>query len=459
MADLFAPADTQAIQTYICTKETAAATLGQLSDVQQNAADFHGFDGSLGQCLIVFEDDQPIALLGIGSAETRKRGRFALAAAASKLPDGIYQFCDDDALERNIVELVGWFIDQYRFTRYKSVKQPARQLVKPHWADANKVAAMVEAEILCRDLINTPAADMGPSELATAVQELALQHQADFKVTVGDELLAQNFSMIHAVGRAAEQQPRLIDLKWGSTGPKLTLVGKGVCFDTGGLDLKPAASMALMKKDMGGSANVFALAHMIMRMKLPVQLRVLIPAVENSVAGNAFRPKDILTSRKGLSVEINNTDAEGRLVLADALALASEDEPDFILSMATLTGAARVAVGPDIAPFFSGSEAFSSALATGCHVAQDPVWELPFWDPYEAMIEPDIADLDNAPAGGLGGAITAALFLRRFVNEPAKYVHFDIFAWSAQNAPGRPKGGNSTGARAAFEALQKFLNI
>jgi leucyl aminopeptidase len=276
---------------------------------------------------------------------------------------------------------------------------------------------------------------------------------------VGDELLAQNFPMIHAVGRAAEQEPRLIDLKWGSAGPKITLVGKGVCFDTGGLDLKPAASMALMKKDMGGSANVIALAHMIMRMKLPVQLRVLIPAVENAVSGNAFRPKDILMSRKGLSVEINNTDAEGRLVLADALALASEDNPDFILSMATLTGAARVAVGSDIAPFFSGSEAFASALLSGCHDAQDPVWELPFWDPYEAMIEPDIADLDNAPAGGLGGAITAALFLRRFVDDPEKYAHFDIFAWSAQNAPGRPKGGNSTGVRAVFEALPKFLNL
>ena len=459
MADLFAPRDAEAIKTYICTQETAEATLTQLSDAQQKIVQFHGFDGGLGQALVVHVEDQTIALLGIGNDAARKRGRFALASAAAKLPDGIYEFCNDDALQGNPVELVGWFIDQYRFDRYKTIKRPARQLVKPDWADADRIAAMVEAEILCRDLINTPAADMGPAELADAVRELAAQHMAEFSIIVGDELLAQNFPMIHAVGRAAEQEPRLIDLKWGSAGPKITLVGKGVCFDTGGLDLKPAASMALMKKDMGGSANVIALAHMIMRMKLPVQLRVLIPAVENAVSGNAFRPKDILNSRKGFSVEINNTDAEGRLVLADALALASEDNPDFILSMATLTGAARVAVGPDIAPFFSGSDAFSSALLLGCHSAQDPVWELPFWDPYEAMIEPDIADLDNAPAGGLGGAITAALFLRRFVNDPEKYAHFDIFAWSAQNAPGRPKGGNSTGARAVFEALPKFLNL
>jgi len=459
MANLFAPKGAEAIKTYICTKETAESTLAQLSETQRKCASLHAFDGGFGQGLVVFDGDHPVALLGIGDEAARNRGRFALAAASSKLPDGIYEFCSDEALQENLFELVGWFIDQYRFDRYKKIKQPARQLVKPHWADANKVAAMVEAEILCRDLINTPAADMGPAELAHAVRALAAQHKADFSEIVGDELLAENFPMVHAVGRAAEQQPRLIDLKWGSEGPKITLVGKGVCFDTGGLDLKPAASMALMKKDMGGSANVIALAHMIMRMQLPLQLRVLIPAVENAVAGNAFRPKDILTSRKGLSVEINNTDAEGRLVLADALALASEDKPDFILSMATLTGAARVAVGPDIAPFFSGSDAFSSAMISGCKDAQDPVWELPFWDPYETLIEPDIADLDNAPAGGLGGAITAALFLRRFVDDPLKYAHFDIFAWSPQNAPGRPKGGNSTGARAVFEALPKFLNL
>ena len=365
MADLFAPTGAEAIKTYICTKEIANAVLTQLSDAQQKAAQFHGFDGGLGQALIVHAAEQPIALLGIGNDAARKRGRFALAAAAAKLPDGIYELCNDDALQGNSAELVGWFIDQYRFDRYKTITRPTRQLVKPDWADADKIAAMVEAEILCRDLINTPAADMGPAELADAVRELAAQHKADFSVIVGDELLAQNFPMIHAVGRAAEQEPRLIDLKWGSAGPKITLVGKGVCFDTGGLDLKPAASMALMKKDMGGSANVIALAHMIMRMKLPVQLRVLIPAVENAVSGNAFRPKDILNSRKGLSVEINNTDAEGRLVLADALALASEDNPDFILSMATLTGAARVAVGPDIAPFFSGSDGIFIGFVVG----------------------------------------------------------------------------------------------
>lgn len=458
MSDLFAPNASRAIKTYICTNETVENIFDHLSDAQRAAAQLLGFTGERGQGVIVFEGETPVALLGLGDEMSRRRGRFALAAAASKLPDGIYEFCEDSALEQNETEIVGWFIDQYRFDRYKSIKRPARELVKPAWANTKQITAIVEAEQLCRDLINTPAADMGPSELSKAAEALANQHQADFSVIVGEDLLTQNLPMIHAVGRAAEQQPRLIDLKWGKIGPKVTLVGKGVCFDTGGLDLKPASSMALMKKDMGGSANVIALAHMIMSMNLPVQLRVLIPAVENAVSGNAFRPKDILSSRKGLSVEINNTDAEGRLVLADALALASEDDPDFILSMATLTGAARVALGDGIAPFFSGSDAFSSALMIAGQISQDPVWQMPFWDPYEAMIEPDIADLDNAPAGGMGGAITAALFLRRFVKDSQKYVHFDVYAWSANGAPGMPKGGNSTGARAVFEALKSYIN-
>jgi leucyl aminopeptidase len=299
---------------------------------------------------------------------------------------------------------------------------------------------------------------MGPEHLEAAVRQLAQKHAASINVTTGYALVEQNFPMIHAVGRASASAPRLIDMKWGDAGPKLTLVGKGVCFDTGGLNIKPGGSMGLMKKDMGGGATVLGLAHMIMATGLKVQLRVLIPAVENSISGNAFRPQDILTARNGLTVEINNTDAEGRLVLADALAFADEDNPDMIISMATLTGAARVAVGPDLAPFFTDDDTVAQTLSqAGSHV-DDPVWRMPFWDPYEAMIEPWIADLDNAPKGGFAGAITAALFLRRFVKS-APYSHFDIYGWQPSAAPARPKGGVGQGARALFEALPKVLGL
>jgi leucyl aminopeptidase len=276
-------------------------------------------------------------------------------------------------------------------------------------------------------------------------------------VVAGDDLVAGNFPMIHAVGRASPRAPRLIEMTWGTAGPVLVLVGKGVCFDTGGLDLKPSANMLLMKKDMGGAAAVLGLAQMVMALALPLRLRVLIPAVENAVAGNAMRPRDILRSRKGLTVEINNTDAEGRLILADALAYAGEAEADLVVSMATLTGAARTAVGPDLAPFFTDDEGLAAALAEAGGRVRDPVWRLPFWAPYEPMIEPGIADLDNAPSGGMAGAITAALFLRRFA--PPRYLHFDIYGHQPTDAPARPKGGVGQGARALLEALPGVLGL
>ena len=265
--------------------------------------------------------------------------------------------------------------------------------------------------------------------------------------------------MIHAVGRAASHAPRLIDMRWGQSGPTLTLVGKGVCFDTGGLNIKPARSMGLMKKDMGGAATVLGLARMIMALDLRLRLRVLVPAVENAISGQSMRQGDVLTSRKGLTVEINNTDAEGRLVLADALALADEESPDFMVSMATLTGAARVAVGSDIAPFFATEPAIAETIRAGGADAADPVWELPYHEPYETMIEPAIADLDNAPAGGFAGSITAALFLRRFVTNTGRYAHFDIYGWQSKAAPGRPVGGAGQGARAILAALPRLLDI
>ena len=459
MDQVFAHEQSQSIATYVCSEENCANILSAFSSDIKTHAELIGFQGKLGQSMFLVHDGDPLAFLGFGNVQSRARHRFPLAFSAANLPDGVYRLAEDDVLEEDDIELLGWYLDQYRFTRYTAASAPDRKLVLPPWANEAYISALLQSEILCRDLINTPASDLGPSELASAAIEVSKQYDASVDIISGANLLKRNFPMIHAVGRASAQEPCLIDLKWGRTGPKITIVGKGVCFDTGGLDLKPAAGMALMKKDMGGAANTLALASMIMQLQLPIRLRVLIPAVENAVSGDAFRPKDILTSRKGLSVEVNNTDAEGRLILADALTYASEDNPDFIISLATLTGAARVALGQDVVPFFSGSNDFTTSLMRAGDIMQDPVWPLPFWEPYETMIEPGIADLDNAPSGGFGGAITAALFLRRFVSDPSRYAHFDIFSWSSQTLPGRPKGGNSTGARAILHALQKFFDI
>ncbi|MFK7834627.1 MAG: M17 family metallopeptidase [Sulfitobacter sp.] len=419
-----------------------------------------GFKGAIGQAVAVPDADGGVALavVGYGSAQNRRRGRFHLAAAAPKLPGGDYRLVDGLPKAAVQNEALGWLLAGYRFDRYRTQPPLQAALIAPQGVEAAQIEALAQGEALTRDLINTPASDMGPPDLENAARALAEQHGARIEVTTGDALLEQNFPLIHTVGRAADRAPRLIDLRWGEAGPKLTLVGKGVCFDTGGLNLKPGASMGLMKKDMGGAAAVLGLAHMIMATGTPLQLRVLIPAVENSVSGNAFRPGDILPSRKGLTVEINNTDAEGRLVLADALSYADEDTPDHIISMATLTGAARVAVGPDLAPYYSDVPAFVDALEMAAAAQDDPVWRMPFHAPYEQMIEPGIADLDNAPKGGFGGSITAALFLRRFVSQSA-YAHFDIYGWQPSDAPARPKGGVGQGTRAILGALGPLLNL
>lgn len=417
----------------------------------------NGFSGRIGEALLVpASGDGMLAVAGFGSGETRARGRYALAAAALKLPKGVYRIASGLPTDVAETEALGWLLTGYRFDRYNKSKAETAQLVAPDGIDAKRVETLAAGEALLRDLVNTPTSDMGPDALEAAARELGEAHGARVTSIVGEALLEQNFPMIHAVGRASATGPRLIEMTWGTEGPKVTLVGKGVCFDTGGLDLKPAASMLLMKKDMGGAAHVLGLAHAIMGLGLTMQLRVLIPAVENSVAGNAFRPGDILTSRKGLTVEINNTDAEGRLVLADALTYGAEAGPDIMISMATLTGAARVAVGGDIAPFFTDDEALASALGEAGRAVDDPVWRLPFHAPYESDIEPGIADLDNAPAGGFAGAITAALFLRRFAGD-TRYAHFDIYSWMKSSKPGRPKGGTGQGYRAILEALTKVL--
>ncbi len=458
MTMTFAPPGGDAVPLLAVAPEGLEAALAALPAPMAAWARAQGFKAGPGEALALPGEGGEVAraLIGLGRPEVRARHRFALARGA-RLPAGTYRLegLDGDAARE---AALGWLLEGYRFARYKEQGPPGARLVAPEGVDAALIERLARAEALTRDLVNTPAADMGPAELEATARALAEAHGARLAVTAGPDLV-DAFPLIHAVGRAAGpgREPRLIDMAWGEDGPHLVLVGKGVAFDTGGLDIKPAASMLLMKKDMGGAATVLGLAQAIMEGGLPLRLRVLIPAVENSVGPASFRPGDVLRSRKGLTVEVNNTDAEGRLVLADALALAAEGAPDLTASFATLTGAARVAVGPDLAPFFTDDEALAQALARAGAAWADPVWRLPFHEPYEALIEPGIADLDNAPGGGMAGAVTAALFLRRFA--PPRYLHLDIFAWTPTAAPGRPKGGVGQGARALLAALPEALGL
>jgi leucyl aminopeptidase len=370
---------------------------------------------------------------------------------AQQLPSGVYRFANEPHDAR--LAALAFAIGAYRFTRYQRSEGRDVKLDPPQRVDREDLERVVEAVTLVRDLINTPANDMGPGELEDAARAVATQHGADIRAVVGDDLLKENFPLIHAVGRAAARPPRLIDLSWGAADhPRVTLVGKGVCFDSGGLDIKPDASMLNMKKDMGGAATALALAHMIMSRKLKVRLRVLIPAVENSISGGAFRPRDIYKARKGLTVEIGNTDAEGRLILADALALADEDQPALIADFATLTGAARVALGPDVPAFFTDDDELAESLMAHAAAEADPVWRLPLWRPYDEMLESKVADINNVGSSGQAGAITAALFMRRFVTAKS-WLHFDLFAWTPRAKPGRPEGGECQTARALYALL------
>jgi leucyl aminopeptidase len=417
-----------------------------------------GFTAALGQVLTLPNVDGKIdrIIAGWGTPAARARGRYWAASVAAQLPKGIYEIAS--GLEPAEIEeaSLSWLLAQYTFDRYKLKTGAVAKLKPASNIDAKRLETMAAGEFLTRDLINTPASDMGPENLEKAFRKLGKEHSAKVSVIKGEALLKKNFPMIHAVGRASDQAPRLLDMKWGKANhPKVTLVGKGVCFDTGGLNIKPGSSMGLMKKDMGGSATVLGLAHMIMSLKLKIRLRVLVPAVENSISAGAYRPQDVLTSRKGMTVEINNTDAEGRLVLADALAYGDEEKPEFMACMATLTGAARVALGPDVPPFFTDSEALAADIYKAANREADPLWRLPFWDAYEPMIEPDVADLDNAPKGGFGGCITAALFLRRFVDHAKDFVHLDLYGWAPVAKPGRTHGGACQSARAMLRVIEE----
>lgn len=412
-----------------------------------------GFKGEAGKVLLLPDGSGGLAgvLLGLGDGSDP----FATGALPAALPLGDYRLAGDIHIEADKAAL-GFALGTYRFTRYSGSARDWPRLVLPDGVDGEEVSRLARATFLARDLINTPAADMSPADLAAAAARIAEAHGAEFKVIEGEALLAENYPMVHAVGRAAAVAPRLVDMRWGrAEAPKITLVGKGVCFDTGGLDLKPSSAMLLMKKDMGGAACVLALAQMLMEAKLDIRLRVLIPAVENSVSGNAFRPGDVLPSRKGITVEIGNTDAEGRLVLADALTEADSEVPDLIIDMATLTGAARTALGPDLPPFYTDDEALAAELAASAVAMADPLWRMPLWKPYDSWLESKIADVNHVSDGPFAGSVTAALFLRRFVEKARAHVHFDIYGWAPKPRPGRPAGGEAQGIRALYHLIRR----
>lgn len=369
------------------------------------------------------------------------------------LPEGRYRVGVRLSGERATRAALGWGLGGYQFARYRKPKRKPAALVWPEEADRGAVERAVAATFLVRDLVNTPAEEMGPAELAKAAVGIARAHGARSQVIVGDALLRRNYPTIHAVGRASSRPPRLIDLRWGGHGPRITLVGKGVCFDSGGLDIKPASGMALMKKDMGGAAHVLGLAQMIMQAKLPVRLRVLVPAVENSVSGNALRPLDIIRTRKGLSVEVGDTDAEGRLILCDALAEAASEKPDLIVDCATLTGSARVALGPELPAMFANDEPTAEALLGHGIAENDPLWRMPLHRGYRSMLDSKIADMNNVSSGSFAGAITAALFLQEFVEPGIPWVHLDLYAWNPHARPGRPEGGEAMALRALYALI------
>ena len=452
MHPIFASTGEPSVPILFVSAANFEATIENVDDRERMFVCAAGYEPKPGRYLAVPAADGKLAgiLFGLENADEPVKDLFRPGQLSTLLPPGAYRFANAPHDAR--LAALAFALGAYQFTRYRKAEARNARLVLPDGVDGDDLTRIIEAVTLARDLINTPSNDMGPAELEDAARALAAQHGAAVEVTSG-EALAREFPLVHAVGAGSAREPRLIDLTWGKdSDPKVTLVGKGVCFDTGGLDIKPDTSMLNMKKDMAGGATALALAHMTMARQLKVRLRVIIPAVENSISGTAFRPRDIYKSRKGISVEIGNTDAEGRLILADALALADEDEPTLLVDFATLTGAARVALGPDVPAAFTDDDALAADLARYATAENDPLWRMPLWRPYEPMLDSKVADTNNVSTGGQGGAITAALFLRKFVGTKS-WLHLDIFAWTPAAKPGRPEGAELQSARALYALL------
>ncbi len=452
MHPIFARPGEKAVPILFVTAATFDKAIEVIDDRERTFLRAAGYEPKPGRHLAVPEPDGKLAgaLFGLENSDEPVKDLFRPGQLSTLLPAGTYRFANAPHDAR--LAALAFALGAYQFTRYRKADARNVRLVVPEGVDGDDLTRIVEGVTLARDLINTPSNDMGPAELEEAARALTKQHGAAIKVTTGDAL-AKDFPLVHAVGAGSPRSARLIDMTWGNENdPKITLVGKGVCFDTGGLDIKNDAGMLNMKKDMAGGATALGLAHMIMARKLKLRLRVIVPAVENSISGTSFRPRDIYTSRKGISVEIGNTDAEGRLVLADALTLADEDRPALVADFATLTGAARVALGPDVPAAFTDDDGLADELAHYAASENDPLWRMPLWRPYEAMLDSKVADTNNVSTGGQGGAITAALFLRKFVSAKS-WLHLDIFAWTPTAKPGRPEGAELQSARALYALL------
>ncbi len=452
---------------HLVTKSGLAEALGRFpGDLFPGAAawaEAQGFTGDSGATLVLPGTGGAAAVLvglgdGVGPHGREDLETWALGHLPDSLPAGTYRLAEEPDAAAATRLALGWALGAYAFTRYKARKKPPAQLVWPQAADRDRVTLIADAMAFGRDLINTPAGDLGPKELAEEAAALAKSFGARCAITVGDDLLTENYPAIHAVGRAADNKPRLIDLRWGGSGPAVTLVGKGVCFDSGGLDIKSSGNMLMMKKDMGGGATVLAVARMIMAAGLKVRLRVLVPAVENAISGNAFHPWDILATRKGVTVEVGNTDAEGRLILCDALAEADREKPDLLIDCATLTGAARVALGPELPVIFTRHDDLAARLQEIGRRVADPVWRLPLWPGYRRLLDSKTADLSSTGESSFNGAITAALYLAEFVSPDTRWVHVDMMAWNTRTRPGRPEGGEVQTARTLFALVESLVS-
>jgi len=444
-----------AVPIYFVTAETWPEMQPQLPAASVAFAKACGFEPKPGRAMILPDGEGKVAavLFGLEKADAASRDLMLPGRLANSLPSGNYRFANQPYdLE---LATLSWLLASYKFGRYKSHETHGPQLAPSQELDMARVARIADAVTLGRDLINTPANDLGPDALEAAALKVSSRFGGKASVIRGEKLLQMNFPLIHAVGRAADKAPRLVDFSWGDMrNPKVTLVGKGVCFDSGGLDIKPGSAMGLMKKDMGGAASALALASMIMESNLKVRLRVLIPIVENSISATAFRPGDVYPSRKGLTVEIGNTDAEGRLILADALTLADEEEPALLLDFATLTGAARTALGPDLPAFYTMDDTLAEEVAAYGMASHDPVWRMPLWDAYDRMLDSKVADMNNISPGAFAGSITAALFLRRFVTKSKSWAHFDIYGWTPSAKSGSPEGAEVQAARLLFDMIE-----